>query len=127
MKIIHWDYTEGSGGVELVSNDTLAFHGAIRDRDNDEVRGFYIRWQVRLYSESGIFLSCIMEDPYRLEGAPSLSTKDLLILMNYSLFKFKRKLYEEIEKIGFTLQVSFDLTEDMAELLRYELNRPPRE
>ena len=120
MKLIHWEHDKDNEGEPINEESKLELGLGIIWKDKVKT-GFHCRWHSRLVSEKGMFLNCIIEDPFYSNKNDNLTMEGIRKSVDESLKRFNE--YLNLHLVAYEVDLSFVLTDDPLVDFLIELNR----
>ncbi len=88
FKIIHWDLDQPKRTGNVVNVDNSYKASCVVKPQTKIKNGFMIRWTVRVYSEKGVFLSCIAEQVFIHENIALATFEDVKEVLQNAMLNF---------------------------------------
>jgi hypothetical protein len=122
FKFVHWECNkENLDGTPITKQESYYTPNRVVKPNTQITNGLYIRWTSRVYTATGLVLSCIAEEIYLNEKICDASDEQLKEIVNGSFFTFKLNLDIRTKEDHFEVNISHSAQDSDVEIIRRKL------
>lgn len=121
FKFIHWECNNQNLKGPITKEHTYYTPTRVVKPNTQITIGLLIRWTTRVYTTTGLVLSCIAEQVYINENICNANDAQLKEIINSSFFTFNVNLDNRTMKDHFKVNISHSAGEADVEVIRRKL------